>query len=71
MLRPSSLIPLHSFLCEFLFLFLVEDFVGMLISGLIRYIVAWVCVGIGATGMLWMLWRWNKNYIWVLNKLWT
>lgn len=35
------------------------------------FIVAWICVGIGAAGMLWLFWRWHKNYLWLLNKIWT
>jgi hypothetical protein len=38
---------------------------------LISFIVAWICVGIGAAGMLWLFWRWHKNYLWLLNKIWT
>jgi len=33
------------------------------------YIVAWVCCGIGITGMIWLWWRWRKNYIWALNRI--
>ncbi|KAF8960649.1 hypothetical protein BDZ97DRAFT_1665556, partial [Flammula alnicola] len=33
------------------------------------YIVAWVCCGIGACGMVWLWWRWRKNYLWGLNKI--
>ena len=35
-----------------------------------RFTVAWVCVGIGASGKLCLWWRWRKNYIWALNKIW-
>ncbi|KAH8105433.1 hypothetical protein BXZ70DRAFT_920852 [Cristinia sonorae] len=33
------------------------------------YIVAWVCCGIGALGMIWLWWRWRLNYIWGMNKI--
>ncbi|KDR70238.1 hypothetical protein GALMADRAFT_76439 [Galerina marginata CBS 339.88] len=33
------------------------------------FIVAWVCTGIGVFGMIWLWWRWRKNYIWALNKI--
>lgn len=32
-------------------------------------IVAGVCSGIGAVGMLWLWWRWRQNYVWLLNKI--
>jgi len=33
------------------------------------FIVAWICTGIGGFGMIWLWWRWRKNYIWCLNKI--
>jgi len=33
------------------------------------FVIAWVCTGIGAAGMLWLCWRWRKNYVWALNKI--
>ncbi|KAF8178926.1 hypothetical protein BJ912DRAFT_855908 [Pholiota molesta] len=39
------------------------------ITSLPLYIVAWVCCGIGAAGMIWLWWRWRKNYLWGLNKI--
>ncbi|KAJ7846922.1 hypothetical protein B0H13DRAFT_2406740 [Mycena leptocephala] len=36
------------------------------------YVIAWVCTGIGAAGMLWLWYRWRANYIWLpgfLNSL--
>ena len=34
-----------------------------------RFVVAWLCTGVGATGMLWFWWRWRKNYLWALNQI--
>ncbi|KAK3325478.1 hypothetical protein B0H66DRAFT_125124 [Apodospora peruviana] len=31
--------------------------------------VGFVCMGIGTTGAIWLGWRWRKNYVWLLNKL--
>ncbi|KAF9479540.1 hypothetical protein BDN70DRAFT_806966 [Pholiota conissans] len=39
------------------------------VTGLPLYIVAWVCCGVGAGGMIWLWWRWRKNYLWGLNKI--
>ncbi|PPR05787.1 hypothetical protein CVT26_010161 [Gymnopilus dilepis] len=33
------------------------------------FVVAWVCTGIGVIGMIWLWWRWRKNYIWGVNKI--
>ncbi|KAF8811103.1 hypothetical protein BYT27DRAFT_6454903 [Phlegmacium glaucopus] len=32
-------------------------------------VIGWLCTGIGAAGMLWLWWRWRRNYIWTLNKI--
>ena len=32
-------------------------------------VVAGVCSGIGAGGMLWLWWRWRQNFVWLLNKI--
>jgi hypothetical protein len=34
-----------------------------------RFVVAWLCTGVGAIGMLWLWWRWRKNYVWALNQI--
>ncbi|KAJ7253456.1 hypothetical protein C8J57DRAFT_1076667, partial [Mycena rebaudengoi] len=39
------------------------------IQHLSLYVVAWVCTGIGAAGMLWLWYRWQNNYVWVLNRI--
>jgi len=31
--------------------------------------IGFVCMGIGTTGAMWLGWRWRKNYVWLLNKL--
>ena len=32
-------------------------------------VIAGVCAGIGAAGMIWLWWRWRQNYVWLLNKI--
>ncbi|KAE9378220.1 hypothetical protein N431DRAFT_304989, partial [Stipitochalara longipes BDJ] len=32
-------------------------------------VIAGVCCGIGAGGMLWLWWRWRENFVWLLNKI--
>jgi len=32
-------------------------------------IIAGICCGIGAGGMLWLWWRWQANYVWLLNRI--
>lgn len=32
-------------------------------------IIAGVCSGIGALGMVWLWWRWRQNYVWLLNRI--
>ncbi|KUI57822.1 hypothetical protein VP1G_05117 [Cytospora mali] len=32
-------------------------------------IVASVCCGIGAIGLLWLCFRWRRNYVWMLNRI--
>ncbi|KAF9223172.1 hypothetical protein BS17DRAFT_706724 [Gyrodon lividus] len=33
------------------------------------YVIAWICTGIGASGMTWLWWRWKNNYIWIINRI--
>ncbi|KAI9566139.1 hypothetical protein HD554DRAFT_2026113 [Boletus coccyginus] len=33
------------------------------------YVIAWICTGIGACGMIWLWWRWRKNYVWINNRI--
>ncbi|KAG5645693.1 hypothetical protein DXG03_005531 [Asterophora parasitica] len=33
------------------------------------FVIAWVCCGIGAGGMIYLWWRWMNNYIWLVNKI--
>ncbi|KAG1733911.1 uncharacterized protein EDB91DRAFT_1057185 [Suillus paluster] len=39
------------------------------ISNISLYIIAWVCTGIGGVGMIWLWWRWQRNYIWIVNRI--
>jgi hypothetical protein len=32
-------------------------------------VIAGVCCGIGAGGMIWLWWRWRDNFVWLLNKI--
>ncbi|KAK9413079.1 hypothetical protein SUNI508_12064 [Seiridium unicorne] len=32
-------------------------------------VIAAICCGIGASGMIWLMIRWRKNYVWLLNRL--
>jgi hypothetical protein len=32
-------------------------------------IVASICCAIGVSGMVWLWYRWRRNYVWVLNKI--
>ncbi|KAH8756143.1 hypothetical protein BGZ57DRAFT_909417 [Hyaloscypha finlandica] len=32
-------------------------------------VIAGVCCGIGAGGMIWLWWRWRENFVWLLNKI--
>lgn len=31
--------------------------------------IASFCSGIGATGMIWLWWRWRANFVWLLNRI--
>ncbi|KAJ7234171.1 hypothetical protein B0H12DRAFT_1259164, partial [Mycena haematopus] len=33
------------------------------------YVIAWVCTGLGAAGMLYLWYRWSANYIWCTNRI--
>ncbi|KAJ6512635.1 hypothetical protein C8R45DRAFT_1087783 [Mycena sanguinolenta] len=33
------------------------------------FVVAWVCTGLGAAGMLYLWYRWSRNYIWCTNRI--
>jgi hypothetical protein len=32
-------------------------------------IIAGICSGIGALGMVWLWWRWRQNFVWLLNRI--
>lgn len=32
-------------------------------------VVAAVCCGIGTIGLLWLVFRWRRNYVWLLNRI--
>ncbi|KAF7312680.1 hypothetical protein MIND_00282400 [Mycena indigotica] len=33
------------------------------------FVIAWVCTGLGVAGMLWLWFRWNANYVWLVNRI--
>ncbi|KAJ7813999.1 hypothetical protein B0H14DRAFT_2376402, partial [Mycena olivaceomarginata] len=39
------------------------------IKHLSLFVIAWVCTGVGAAGMCYLWYRWRKNYIWCLNRV--
>jgi len=39
------------------------------VKNLPLFIIAWICCGIGATGMAWLWFKWWNNYIWVVNNI--
>ncbi|KAI3391724.1 hypothetical protein diail_6865 [Diaporthe ilicicola] len=32
-------------------------------------VIAAICCGIGAAGLLWLVFRWRSNYVWLLNRI--
>lgn len=32
-------------------------------------VFAWLCTGVGGCGMIWLWWRWQNNYIWIVNRI--
>lgn len=40
-----------------------------IVSNIPLFIIAWICTGIGGTGMIWLWWRWQRNYIWIVNRI--
>ncbi|KAJ7755558.1 hypothetical protein B0H16DRAFT_1315607 [Mycena metata] len=47
----------------------VENLGLDVIKHLSLYVIAWVCTGIGAAGMLWLWYRWQANYVWLMNHI--
>ncbi|KAG2148145.1 uncharacterized protein EDB93DRAFT_1085110 [Suillus bovinus] len=47
----------------------VEAQVLNVVSNISLYVIAWICTGIGSIGMIWLWWRWQKNYIWIVNRI--
>ncbi|KAJ7759391.1 hypothetical protein DFH07DRAFT_918984 [Mycena maculata] len=33
------------------------------------FVVAWVCTGLGAIGMVWLWYRWRLNHIWIVDNI--
>ncbi|KAI6157297.1 hypothetical protein BKA82DRAFT_994278 [Pisolithus tinctorius] len=46
-----------------------EHELASVINNVPLLVIAWVCTGIGGLGMLWLWWRWRKNYIWIVNRI--
>lgn len=39
------------------------------VSNIPLFVIAWICTGIGSIGMIWLWWRWQRNYIWIVNRI--
>lgn len=39
------------------------------VSNIPLYVIAWICTGIGGVGMIWLWWRWQRNYVWIVNRI--
>lgn len=46
-----------------------EHELASIINNVPLLVIAWVCTGIGGLGMLWLWWRWRKNYVWIVNRI--
>lgn len=33
------------------------------------YVIAWICTGVGAIGMCYLWYKWQANYIWLVNRI--
>ncbi|KAF8869931.1 hypothetical protein BD779DRAFT_1681574 [Infundibulicybe gibba] len=47
----------------------VEKNILGVIQNLPLFVVAFVCCGIGAVGMIYLWWRWSNNYVWLVNRI--
>ncbi|KAH7890430.1 hypothetical protein F5I97DRAFT_1835366 [Phlebopus sp. FC_14] len=45
-----------------------QQIIGI-VNNIPLYVIAWVCTAIGASGMIWLWWRWQNNYIWITNRV--
>ncbi|KAI6026481.1 hypothetical protein BKA83DRAFT_4243894, partial [Pisolithus microcarpus] len=32
-------------------------------------VIAWVCTGVGGAGMIGLWWKWRRNYIWIVSRV--
>ncbi|KIK26230.1 hypothetical protein PISMIDRAFT_22602 [Pisolithus microcarpus 441] len=46
-----------------------EHEVAAIINNVPLLVIAWVCTGVGAVGMVLLWWQRRKNYIWIVNKI--
>lgn len=46
-----------------------EHEVAAIINNVPLLVIAWVCTGVGAVGMVLLWWQQRKNYIWIVNKI--
>ncbi|KAM6494887.1 hypothetical protein JOM56_009510 [Amanita muscaria] len=47
----------------------VTNIVLNTINNVSLFVIAFLCCGIGAAGMSYLWWRWMKNYLWLVNKI--
>ncbi|KAI6130978.1 hypothetical protein EV401DRAFT_487171 [Pisolithus croceorrhizus] len=47
----------------------VEYDIATIIRNMPLLVIAWVCTGLGGVGMLWLWWKWRRNYIWVVTRV--
>lgn len=47
----------------------VEGRVLDVVQNVSLFVIAWICCGVGAVGMIRLWWKWNANYIWLLDSI--
>ncbi|KAI0320028.1 hypothetical protein OF83DRAFT_1107106 [Amylostereum chailletii] len=47
----------------------VESRVLHAVQNIPLFVIAFLCCGVGAAGMIWLWWRWMNNYIWLLDRI--
>ncbi|KAG6336218.1 hypothetical protein ID866_2869 [Astraeus odoratus] len=46
-----------------------QNEIANLINNVALLVIAWLCTGIGGFGMIWLWWRWQNNYVWIVNRI--
>ncbi|KAF8869932.1 hypothetical protein BD779DRAFT_1446222 [Infundibulicybe gibba] len=47
----------------------VERNILKVIKDIPLFVIAFICCGIGAIGMVYLWWRWMHNYVWLVNRI--